>query len=87
MEQKNETINAPNVDRMDYATIKKLFDEKIANLSQASKQSSLSERVADLEFKVGRLWQLLTEETPTKKLKLSQTGRVFAGKIGETANK
>lgn len=82
----NEQLNTNVSDSVDISTIKRLFDERIEKLSKASKETTLSERVSELEFKTGRLWSLLTEQTPTGKVKLSQQGRIFAGKIPESKN-
>lgn len=42
---------------------------------------SINERIADLEIKMTRLWNLLTETSPmTQKTKLSRFGRMFGGK-------
>lgn len=42
---------------------------------------SINERIADLEIKMTRLWNLLTETTPmSNKTKLSKYGKMFGGK-------
>lgn len=68
-------------------TIERLIKENeklksdLMKFKLADSPTTLSERISDLEFKVGRLWKLLTTETPTKETKLSRTGRQFAGQI------
>lgn len=41
--------------------------------------SQMVGRVADLEVKMAKLWDLLTERTPRKQDKLSKFGRRFGG--------
>lgn len=41
---------------------------------------SINERIADLEIKMTRLWNLLTETNPiSQKTKLSKYGKMFGG--------
>ncbi len=40
-------------------------------------------KISDLEFKMGKLWDLLTAKTPTGEVKASKTGRRFGGKLNQ----
>ena len=64
------------------AQLKSEMDElrgKFASNSPASTQE-LSNRIADLEVKMSKLWNLLITQTPRGEDKLSKYGKVFGGK-------
>lgn len=87
MEQKNEGNSATVFTSLDTATIRRLFDEKIKELTlKTNPEQTLAERLAELEFKVGRLWGLLTEKTPTGQTRLTKTGRTWRDILKEKSN-
>ncbi len=49
-------------------------------INSPSSTQELSNRVADLEVKISKLWTLLTTTTPQGQDKLSKYGKVFGGK-------
>jgi len=76
----DETPSTELSRQLDYATVKRIFDEKIAELSAKTQPPTpLSERVAELEYKTGRLWRLLTtEDKYTGTVKKSKEGRKWS---------
>jgi hypothetical protein len=90
MEQKNneQTPSTELSRQLDTTTIRRIFDEKIAELSAKTQPpTSLSERVAECEFKIGRLWKLLTTEDQfTGNVKKSKEGKKWSDVIRNKAN-
>lgn len=65
---------------------KKMFEiaqkiEMLINNKPQYLSAEEKERIADLEVKLKKLWELLTEKTPNNKDKLSRVGRRFGGQL------
>jgi hypothetical protein len=85
-EQTNlQTDNPVNNMNFSVKDIETIFAEKIKELTKTQKaqEPTLPERVAELEFKIARLWKVLVDVTPSGTARISKEGkRIILGADG-----